>query len=295
MLKYRAISFPLLLALLAAIFFWPAGGKYLFLVFAPLAAATAICECCRMIGRLDLPVYPKIGFAAALILTFAVCAAAVKTDENFLSCLGDGAVNGFDMLKVVLISLFAVQWLAVISKKRDIILGVLITLSVVCSLGALYALSIVLYPHMVGKSFCQGGGVSLLLIVILITKAMDTGGYIFGMLSAKLLPGGNHKIVPLISPKKSWEGFAGGLLLSLAVAYMFYRCCGEYGPEFYLVLGAALAVGSFLGDITESALKRCCDIKDSGAFIPGMGGAFDVMDSLIYSGIICAVVSKIML
>ena len=283
MLKYRAISFPLLLALLAAIFFWPAGGKYLFMVFAPLASATAICECCRMIGRMNVPVYPKLAFAEALLLTFAVSAAV--TCGSFL--------GGWDTLCMLLNVLFAIQWLAVISKKRDVIFGVLVTFAVVCSLGSLYSLSIVLYPHMVGKSLFNGGGVSLLLIVILITKSMDTGGYIFGMLSAKLLPGGNHKIVPSISPKKSWEGFAGGLLLSLAVAYIFYRCCGEYNFGLYMALGAALAVGSFLGDITESALKRCCDIKDSGAFIPGMGGAFDVMDSLIYSGIICCVMSLV--
>ena len=51
---------------------------------------------------------------------------------------------------------------------------------------------------------------------------MDTGGYIFGMLSGKYLPGGNHKIVPSISPKKSWEGTIGGVLLSVAVSLLFY-------------------------------------------------------------------------
>ena len=157
MLKYRAISFPLLLALLAAIFFWPAGGKYLFMVFAPLAAATAIYECCRMIGKMDVPVYPKFGFAAALILTFAVSAVAVETCDS---------AQALDMLNELFIVLFGVQWLAVISKKREVILGVLITSAVVCSLGMLYSLSIVLYPIMAGGSPFQDGGVSIIYVTV---------------------------------------------------------------------------------------------------------------------------------
>ena len=131
-----------------------------------------------------------------------------------------------------------------------------------------------------------------LFFVMMVTKAMDTGGYIFGMLSNRWMPGGNHKIVPSISPKKSWEGTAGGVILSIAVSLLFYwlfcsKGIGVNAPLGWDIAAAVvLALGSFAGDLTESALKRTCDVKDSGHWIPGMGGAFDVLDSFIYNGIL---------
>ena len=56
--------------------------------------------------------------------------------------------------------------------------------------------------------------------------------------------------------------------------------------SWYVAAGILLAIGSLAGDLTESALKRACDVKDSGHIIPGMGGVFDVMDSFIYNGVI---------
>jgi len=125
-----------------------------------------------------------------------------------------------------------------------------------------------------------------LLFLCLVTKATDTGGYIVGTLTAKL-PGGNHKIAKVISPKKSWEGLAGGFLLSLAVAWAFCRFGAEKLPPVWTLAAAAvLSLGSFFGDLTESAIKRMCGVKDSGGFVPGMGGAFDVLDSFLYNGML---------
>ena len=131
-----------------------------------------------------------------------------------------------------------------------------------------------------------------LFFLCLVTKATDTGGYIVGTLTAKL-PGGNHKIAPTVSPKKSWEGLVGGFLLSLAVAWAFYRFGNAHVAPFgepplwwYLTAGAVLSIGSFFGDLTESAIKRMCGVKDSGGFVPGMGGAFDVLDSFLYNGML---------
>jgi phosphatidate cytidylyltransferase len=121
-----------------------------------------------------------------------------------------------------------------------------------------------------------------------VTKATDTGGYIVGTLTAKL-PGGNHKIAPNISPKKSWEGLAGGMILSLAVAWAFYYFGRNTCPvplAWAMFAGVVLSLGSFFGDLTESAIKRLCGVKDSGSFVPGMGGAFDVLDSFIYNGLL---------
>ena len=127
------------------------------------------------------------------------------------------------------------------------------------------------------------GGIPLLFYVICVTKAMDTGGYIFGMASSRLLPGGNHKIAPSISPKKSWEGLAGGMLFSIAVSLIFRHFCGG-SLAVHLVHGVVLSLLSFAGDLTESSLKRSAGVKDSAHWIPGMGGVFDVLDSFLYVG-----------
>jgi phosphatidate cytidylyltransferase len=123
--------------------------------------------------------------------------------------------------------------------------------------------------------------------MILVTKCGDIGAYSIGTLSAKLLPGGNHKIIPKISPKKSWEGTLGGLLTSVAASFAFCRFVPQmvvdgFGQiSFPLLTGALLFVGGFLGDLVESSLKRAAGVKDSGNMIPGMGGALDVVDSLV--------------
>jgi phosphatidate cytidylyltransferase len=124
------------------------------------------------------------------------------------------------------------------------------------------------------------------LFLVLVTKSMDTGGYIFGLLTNKYMPGGNHKIVPSISPKKSWEGFFGGIAFSVGVALLLWKCGWQpftMGVWMTVISGVVLALGSFAGDLTESALKRAAGIKDSANWIPGMGGILDVLDSFIYN------------
>ena len=138
----------------------------------------------------------------------------------------------------------------------------------------------------------KSAAVNGMLFLIAVSKTMDTGGYIFGMLSSKLLPGGNHKIAPSVSPKKSWEGFAGGLILTVLAACCFHWW-GDLKLWWCVATGVVLAVGSFFGDLTESALKRRCGIKDSGSYIPGMGGALDVLDSFIYNGVLLIIMTVV--
>ena len=76
------------------------------------------------------------------------------------------------------------------------------------------------------------------------------------------------------------------MLLSLCVGWLFFRYAGYASLWWYLAVSLVLALGSFAGDLAESAVKRMCNIKDSGNWVPGMGGAFDVLDSFIFNGII---------
>lgn len=94
---------------------------------------------------------------------------------------------------------------------------------------------------------------------------------------------GKHKMAPKISPKKTWEGFGGGVILTLVLAFFIE----EYNPDLrgnWMIVGFLVAVFGPLGDLVESQLKRTFGVKDSGNVIPGHGGILDRLDSFI----ICA-------
>ena len=127
----------------------------------------------------------------------------------------------------------------------------------------------------------------LLLALFVLIWINDTGAYCVGSLTAKL-PGGNHKMTPHISPKKSWEGLLGGFLFTLAAALLLYKL-GWFGKIYikgmgmYVALGFGFLVSAFgtLGDLMESLMKRSLDVKDSGKFLPGHGGILDRLDSVL--------------
>jgi phosphatidate cytidylyltransferase len=103
----------------------------------------------------------------------------------------------------------------------------------------------------------------------------DTGGYIAGVLFGK------HPMAPTVSPKKSWEGFAGSLLFC-AVGGACFLVFGFGGQWWHGVLyGLAIAATATLGDLAESMIKRDLNIKDMGTLLPGHGGVMDRLDSLL--------------
>lgn len=123
-------------------------------------------------------------------------------------------------------------------------------------------------------------GLWLAVWVIAVTKFTDVGGLLIGV------PFGRHKIAPNISPAKSWEGCLGGILLSSAVGAAGAWALGHWaGIDFHPAKGALLAlplaVVSIPSDLVESHLKRRAGVKDSGSTIPGIGGALDLVDSLL--------------
>jgi phosphatidate cytidylyltransferase len=110
---------------------------------------------------------------------------------------------------------------------------------------------------------------------ILVTIASDIGGYAAGVLFGK------HPMAPLISPKKSWEGFAGSALTCAAAGWLsvVYFLDGVWWAG--VLLGAITVVTATLGDLTESVIKRDLGIKDMGQTLPGHGGLMDRLDSLL--------------
>ena len=124
-------------------------------------------------------------------------------------------------------------------------------------------------------------GKYFLLYFILVTKFSDTGAYAVGSLI------GRHKMIPRISPGKTWEGFAGAILVSTGASLMFVHFFGGRmaGMNFVhaTVLGVVLSVTAVIGDLIESLFKREAGVKDSGRLFPGIGGILDLLDSLLFN------------
>ena len=106
----------------------------------------------------------------------------------------------------------------------------------------------------------------------------DTGAFCVGSLF------GRHRLFERLSPKKSWEGFFGGLVLSILSGLLFYTLMPEIGYTrvMWMSLGALVSVLSTWGDLFESMFKRSFNVKDSGHLIPGHGGILDRIDSLLF-------------
>ena len=121
-----------------------------------------------------------------------------------------------------------------------------------------------------------------LLFFILATKCSDIGAFLLGSMI------GRHKMIPKVSPAKTWEGLVGALLLSTTAAMLMahYWGAAKLGgmtPLHAAALGPLLGVGAVLGDLVESVLKRDSGVKDSGSFFPGIGGILDLLDSLLFN------------
>lgn len=119
------------------------------------------------------------------------------------------------------------------------------------------------------------------LYLCVVAKFSDMGAYLTGSLIGK------HPMVPHISPKKTWEGFAGALLFSTAGSFALLWLLGPklhlLRPVDALVLGLGLGLAAVIGDLVESIVKRSLDIKDSGSMLPGIGGALDLIDSILFT------------
>lgn len=115
--------------------------------------------------------------------------------------------------------------------------------------------------------------------MLLMTWANDTGAYLVGSQIGKT------PLAPTISPKKTWEGAVGGIVITLLIsAILAYIFAGKENLEFidWLILGGIVIVFGSVGDLVESMLKRSVNIKDSGTLLPGHGGLLDRFDAFIF-------------
>lgn len=175
--------------------------------------------------------------------------------------------------EVMLLLVFAVATGATLFKVRIGHFGsvLLPTLGTVI-LMLLPFVSIVLVLHE------PGYGIALTIWILAVVKFGDVGALLTGMCIGK------HKMAPVFSPKKTWEGLAGGLLLSVVVSVVYVILAGQWLPDELSPLHAAwaaffISLAGVIGDLAESAFKREANVKDSGSIIPGIGGSLDLVDS----------------
>lgn len=133
-------------------------------------------------------------------------------------------------------------------------------------------------PFMAGflmLTLAADNGPQRVVVFVLLTISNDIGGYIAGVTF------GRHPIAPQISPKKSWEGFAGSVLLQCAVGAVTFSYLLDAPWWQGVIVGLVMTVTATAGDFAESAIKRDLGVKDMGTFLPGHGGMMDRLDSLI--------------
>ncbi len=117
----------------------------------------------------------------------------------------------------------------------------------------------------------------ILLGIFILIWASDSGAYLFGVTMGK------HRLFERISPKKSWEGFFGGLATSQLAAYLLTQYLGSLGYLHWGIIAAIVVVFGTFGDLVESMMKRSIGIKDSGNILPGHGGILDRFDSFLFT------------
>ncbi len=243
-----------------------AKGQLGYAVFATLAVVLsylAARELCSMISKVGRESYPGL----ASFTCAAIVAVAMLNVSPMAMCFGVAA----------LLLASSQGWLIILLARGrlEVLERVLNTIGVIFMLSIpFFILASIYFIGDVGKAY--------LIFLILVTKAGDIGAYVVGSISDRIMVNGNHKMVPSISPGKSWEGLAGGLASSVGVSFWL-------GNAFHIssswamlsALGLTLFLGGFVGDLAESSLKRICGVKDSGSLLPGIGGVLDLLDSLL--------------
>jgi phosphatidate cytidylyltransferase len=123
----------------------------------------------------------------------------------------------------------------------------------------------------------NGGGPALVLYLVFLTQANDVAQFLWGKSV------GRRKVVPAVSPNKTWGGLVGGVSTTVVLGVVLARWLTPMAMREAILATVIIGLGGFIGDVVISALKRDLDIKDSGTMLPGHGGILDRIDSLTYT------------
>ena len=242
-------------------------GVFLLIAVVGLAAQREFYLSQRAAGR---TVFLKNGLLAGGLLYAATFFSVISPSIGFPAAFSGEAIL------VLLVILGALTRRVFHSKIEGATEAMALTL-----FGFFYVPYLLNYATKILFSTPSGHGFELLTYAVAVTKVTDVGAYVAGKLF------GRHKMSPIISPKKTWEGLVGGvlaaILTSLGLIHFFPDSLGVLNGIHGWILGIGLAGVSVIGDLGESVVKRDAHVKDSGQFLPGIGGALDLVDSLLFS------------
>ncbi|MCD1145075.1 phosphatidate cytidylyltransferase [Kocuria sp. LUK] len=179
------------------------------------------------------------------------------------------AGEGEALMMAVIVGLTLVIVWRALGRREGMILSVMGSVFALVWVGFLLSIALLLYH--------SEGGPLKVLTVILVAVGSDTFGYAVGVVW------GRHPMAPRISPKKSWEGFAGSLGGSVLVGVLCAVLLLDHAWWEGAVLGLVLVCAATLGDFSESMVKRELGIKDMGTLLPGHGGVMDRIDSILFA------------
>lgn len=255
MLAKRIISSAVLLAVVyLTIFVLP---KWTFFILVMLFTVAGLTEYFCLIRKKDVFVHVWLGMALGVLLStsfYLERELGIRQPE-----LG--------IMAVAIGGLFLLQF-----TRRDKTSAIL---SIACTLMGLLYIAWLL-SFFVRLKYLPGGSLWITFL-ILVAKLGDAGAYFVGN---RL---GRHRLIERISPNKSVEGAVGGFAVSLVAALGCRLFLPEIPYHHLLILGVSIGILAQLGDLAESLIKRDAGIKDSGWIVPGLGGALDIIDSLLFS------------
>jgi len=187
-------------------------------------------------------------------------------------------VDSLTLCGAIILSLSAVVlWLELNERTlRELAAGLLGVLYI----PLLFAFATRIY-FLEGRPEVAGDGIFLLLFLIAVTKSTDMGAYVIGTAIGK------NKMIPRVSPGKTWEGFFGAMVVTVIIAFLLIFFLGDKVAPLRLIdaipLGIVMGLLSVMGDLAASVLKRCLGAKDSGQTLPGIGGILDLIDSILFT------------
>jgi phosphatidate cytidylyltransferase len=227
--------------------------KATFLIYMGAAIIVALTELAGAFGKraIAIPVIPIVAGGAAMVTCMywigaqAALAALALTLVVILAWRLPGGPSGY--VKDVTAGVFAVIYLPFLAT-------------------------------FVSAMLSPADGPRRVLTFIILTICSDIGGYFAGITLGR---GGRHLMAPVISPKKTWEGFAGSVVACLIAGWLCLTLLLHGHAWQGLLTGAAAVLAAILGDLVESMIKRDLDIKDMGTLLPGHGGVLERLDSLL--------------
>lgn len=270
----RLFSFLVLWSIVLSVMFFapPSVAHLFFLLMMLLLAGVGLAEFYGLVARRGLVCFRSWGIAGGVLLMAG----------TFLHSMGKlgiadapARVNDFEtsFLIVFVLGLCLRQFLS--RSNTTGLLAISTTL-----FGLMYVPWLLNFMQKI-YYFRGVNGTYYLFYFILVTKFSDSGAYAVGSLFGK------HKMIPRISPGKTWEGLVGALLGSIVASLGFFALAGPQlqGMNWAhaIILGLLLGGAAVIGDLIESIFKREAGVKDSGRYFPGIGGILDLLDSLLFN------------